>query len=231
MPVSSRARATGQVSDQHIHVQQGKFPSVDHIKYLGITVDSHLTWSQHIQELCAKLSSKIGMLKRLKHLLPIDCLVRVYNAVVQPHIDYCLTVWGGAASVYIDRVQRLQNKAARIITGVYDRDVNGVSLVKRLGWQNVRERCNYLTCLLVFKSTHGLAPLYMQDMFTFSSALIGRPTRSHHENNLYVPMPNLEMYRTSLQYRGACLWNSLPVNIKSAPTLASFKARYRLHFK
>ena len=149
---------------------------------------------------------------------------------VQPHIDYCITVWGGAANIYIVQVQRLQNKAARIITGVYDWEVRGCDLVKQLGWQTVRERCNYLTCVMVFKSLHGLAPSYMEDMFTFTSEIRDRVTRGNSQHNLYVPKPNLEVFRSSVQYRGACLWNSLPLQIKSATTLSSFKDKCRSHF-
>lgn len=233
MSVSSRAKAmaAGQDTECRIVGQEGEFPTVDHIKYLGVHVDSHLSWVQRIHALCAKLSPKIGMLKRLKHILPPHCLTHVYNSVIQPHIDYSITVWGGAADVHINRVQRLQNKAARIISGIFDWNVRGIDIVNDLGWMNVRERCNYLTSILVYKALNNLAPNYISDMFSYLSETREFVTRSHTRGDLCIPKPNLELFKSSLQYRGACLWNSLPSSVKSASSLSSFKRLYNSYFK
>jgi hypothetical protein len=168
---------------------------VNNTKYLGVVLDNQLTWNDQIEQVCRKLAPKVGLLRRLKYTLSKDLLTTVYKSIVQPHIDYCLAIWGHTTDCNTKRIQRLQNRAARIITGTYDRSVRGVELVKQLGWQNVHERRNYFTCLTVFKSLNGLSPSYMEDMFTPMSTSSTVNTRSTHTRDLHVPKPNLEIFK------------------------------------
>ncbi len=144
---------------------------VNSSRYLGIYPDGMLNWSDHIEHLCRNLAPKVGMLRRLKHSLPTESLLTIYQTTVQASIDYCITVWGYAPGSYLDRVQSLQNRAARIITGNYSREVRGIDLVKDIGWFNIRQRRDYFTGLLVFKSLNNMSPVYMADMFTYSNEL------------------------------------------------------------
>ncbi len=95
-------------------------------RYLGVHPDSSIKWAEHIKHVCNTISPKIGLLRKLKHNLPIECVEQVYKSTIQPHIDYCITVWGFAPNKYVDKVQRMQNRAARIITGNYNWDVRGI---------------------------------------------------------------------------------------------------------
>ena len=88
--------------------------AVDSCKYLGLTVDSHVSWSKHIESLCSKLASRIGILYRLSQFLPKNSLVTLYYALIQSVIDYSLTVWGHTSCNNLMMIQRFQNQAARI---------------------------------------------------------------------------------------------------------------------
>lgn len=199
-------------------------------RYLGVHTDSKLKWDEHINKLCNKISPKIGLLRKLKQCLPIECLEQVYKSTIQPHIDYCITVWGFAPSKYTNQVQRLQNGAARIITGNYDWTVRGINLVSELGWQNVAQRRDYFTALQVFKGLNGMAPDYINDLFTYVRDINTRQTRNAAANNLYVPKVNKHVFKQSLQYNGAMIWNSLPDNFKTTTDLDTFKSLVRKQF-
>ena len=101
----------------HVCINDQLLSEVEHYRYLGLDVNGNLTWRKYILHLCSKLAQKVGVLRRLKNKLPRDLLLCVYNTVIQPHIDYCITVWGYAPNIHIDKVRRIQNGAARIITG------------------------------------------------------------------------------------------------------------------
>ena len=60
---------------------------------LGVEIDEHLNWEKHIECIASKVSSGIGALKKLKEFVNRDTLVLVYNALIQPHFDYCCEVW------------------------------------------------------------------------------------------------------------------------------------------
>ena len=207
----------------HITVNGTRIQQVTSIRYLGIHLDSKLSWGNHTTEVCKTIAPKVGLLKRLKHMLPVESLINVYQSVVQSHIDYCLPVWGYACDVHINKVQRLQNRAARIIKVNYSREIRGIELVGQLGWFNVKERRDYCTALTVFKSINGLSPVYMNDLFTFTRDIIERNTRSAEIGDLYVPTTVKHVYQQSIQYNGAKMWNALPQRVRNSSTLPDFK--------
>ena len=85
-------------------------------KYLGVQIDNSLNWKEHIKTVSTKVSRAIGFLKHAKTFLPKETLKTLYTAIVEPHLRYCCSVWGCAGSTELNQLQKLQNRAARIIT-------------------------------------------------------------------------------------------------------------------
>ena len=73
-------------------------------------------------------------------MVPIETLHCMYNSIIQPHIDHCITVWGYAPDLYINKVPGLQNRAARIISAVEDFQISEIGIVKQCGWFTARNR-------------------------------------------------------------------------------------------
>ena len=80
-------------------------------KSLGVTIDDRLDWSGHIEKVTKKVASGIGAIKRIRHLVPQG--PSIYQALIQPHFDYCNIVWGNCGITLRNNVQKLQNRAAR----------------------------------------------------------------------------------------------------------------------
>ena len=72
---------------------------VDTFKYLGITVNQNMTWSDHIEPVVAKANQRIGLLKRVKHLLPRHARITLYNALILPILDYSMQTLSGAIKI------------------------------------------------------------------------------------------------------------------------------------
>ncbi len=85
---------------------------VNDFNFLGITINNHLNWQSHTNKIANKISKTIGILNKLKHFLPPNTLYSMYNALILPHINYGLLLWGHQAH----RIFKLQNKAIRIIS-------------------------------------------------------------------------------------------------------------------
>ena len=68
-----------------------------------------------IQSICKKIASALGATKRIRHLIPFNVLINVYDSLIQPHFDYCNVVWSNCGIGLSDKLQRLQNRAARIL--------------------------------------------------------------------------------------------------------------------
>ena len=88
----------------------------ENIKYLGVYIDKSLDWKKHIQEISKKISRSLGVIKYCKRFLPFDTLKYLYNSIVDPNFRYCCQVWSVAGASEINHLQKLQNRAARIIT-------------------------------------------------------------------------------------------------------------------
>ena len=81
-------------------------------KSLGVAIDNKLDWSSHIDKLTKKVASGIWAIKRIRHLAPQATLLLIYQALIQPHFDYCNhVVWGNWGITLPNRVQKPQNRA------------------------------------------------------------------------------------------------------------------------
>ena len=149
----------------------------------------------------------------LKNDLPVYCAIA--NWLLH-------TVWGYTSNSNLDLLQRLQNRAARIISGTYTRDVRGIELVKDLGWLSIRQRRDYFTGILVFKALNGLSPDYMSDMFTYVRDINLCDTRSVRDNSLYIPKIKKQIFSQSIQVNGPRTWNGIPSEIRNLSSLTSF---------
>ena len=111
-----------------------------------IYVDESLKFDVHVNNLTAKLAKLIGWLGRLRKTLPTSLLHVVYNSYVLPNLHYAYTIWG-SVNANTKCIQRLQNRAARIICKNVDIiNDRGIDLVRELQWLSISQRINYFLC-------------------------------------------------------------------------------------
>ena len=129
----------------------------------------------------------------------------MYLGIVKPHIRYRCSVWGCAVDTILQELQKMQNRAARIVTNSpYNKA--SLPLISQLGRLNIKEMIDFETATMVYKSLHGLAPPYMQDTFHKLSACRNRALRST-ETDLEIPRYKTSNGQRSFSYRGVTVWN------------------------
>ena len=84
-------------------------------KYLGVYLDFKLNFLHHIRQVESKIAKAVGILSKLRSLLPKSTLLLLYHALIHPHLIYALPLWGCTFSSYLQKLQLLQNKTIRII--------------------------------------------------------------------------------------------------------------------
>ena len=89
----------------------------DHVKYLGVSVDEHLTWNHHISHVIKKISRGIGVLAKLRYFLNPTLLKNVYYCLVFSYLSYGVQAWGSASKTNLSKILTLQKKAVRSLTG------------------------------------------------------------------------------------------------------------------
>ena len=117
-------------------------------KYLGVTGDNTLSWDSQCDNLCFKLAGKIAVLRRIRSSVKTETLKLLYEKTIQPVMDYTCSVWCHTKKSNIDKLQRVQNYAARIITGNFDYiNTLSIDILRSLRWETVQERCDYFTAV------------------------------------------------------------------------------------
>ena len=166
-------------------------------KMLGVEIDEHLNGEKNIECIVSKVSSGIGALKKLKEFVNRDTLVLVYNALIQPHFDYCCEVWDELGKGLSERLQKLENRAARLIMNF--KNEHGQSILARtaLGWTSLEERRSLMKAKLMYKTVNQLAPQRLCSIFQFSNNVTSYNLRGS-SNGLFIPRPRTEFLKLLL---------------------------------
>ncbi len=167
MVIGSQQKLRSIDSEINIRINENEITRVESVKSLGVYIDKHLTWHDHIDKLCKKVASAIGALKRVRSFITIDASIQIYQALIQPHFDYCCTVWDGLGETLSTKLQKLQNRAARVIMrSSYDTDAS--VLLDNLRWDNLSLRRQKLKLGLMFKTLKSNAPVTYKNSFPFA---------------------------------------------------------------
>ena len=135
----------------------------DKVRDLGVILDKNLSLSNHINEVCKIVSLTIRSIGRIRKYLSADSLKRLVNTLVTSRIDYTNSILYGSTDYDLNKLQRLQNTAARLIKGAKKND-HIMPILEELHWLPIRYRIQFKILLLVYKCLHGLAPQYLTEL-------------------------------------------------------------------
>jgi hypothetical protein len=201
---------------------------VNKFKYLGVILDPHLSWCEHVEYISSTISKRIGVIRRVKFYLPPKTLNMLANALVFPHFDYCSAVWSNFKLEYSNCLQVLQNKLARVLLSADIRTpIN--DMMTTLNWVKLDKRWQNQLLLIVFKCLRHDAPSYLSSQFIYTSSMHSQNTRSQSSNALVIPLFNINPGKRTFLYRGSSMWNNLPFDIRSnlfIMSLLTFKSNF-----
>ena len=193
---------------------------VDSHRVLGVMIDNNLSWHSHVNYMCKTLSKKIYQLCRIKHFLSPHARRLFFHAHILSCISYCSTLFDSASEnttkplvrIYKRAVKAVLLKSSSLTTSDYeDLDILPLKLTFAKN-----------KAILMQKIALGTVPLALQSKFQ-------RCIRQH--GKLQVPIPRLDLFKSSLHYSGSILWNALPQTVKSSNSISVFKTRLKRHFK
>ena len=216
------------ISDISIKVgDQSISPSDDPPRNLGVIFDSTCCLDAHIAKLCRSINFNLYSVGKIRKYLDGPTAEKMINATVTSRLDYCNSLLYGAKQSHIDRLQCCQNNAARIISK--RRKFDHISPVLReLHWLPVEHRISYKILLLTYKALNGHAPQYRSA--SISKYVPPRPLRSEDQYLLSSPRWRLETFgKRAFSKAAPTLWNPLPLSVKQAPSIDSFKTRLKTY--
>lgn len=197
-------------------------------KYLGLIIDNQLNFSKHANYVIDKVNKKINFFRRLSNNLSMYTRVTVYKSIIAPHFDYCPTILFYLNEKEKNSLQKLQNRAMRVILKT-NRYVRIKDMLECLQFMSVDQRLVYMNLLFIFKMIHNLLPEYMAEKISFVNDVHNYNTRNACD--IYVPTVKKTSTQNSLFHKGLVIYNSLPHNIKNINSINIFKRNISQYVK
>ena len=210
----------------NLSYQQCKIEVVDCVKYLGIHLDNKLQFKQHIEMLETKLSRLLGVLYKTKSFLPNHILKKLYYAFIHSHWTFGLLVWSATSKSNLSKLQRIQNKAIRLLAGAAWRD-HASPLCAQLNILSLDKLVLLVLASFMHKYHLQKLPKIFDNIFTLVSSIYSRSTRNSSKYQQYfIPQFATNLLQRHIKFRGSKIWNIMPDKLKQQ-NHKQFKHKYK----
>ena len=139
-------------------------------------IDDKLNWDAHINYIKGKIAKAVGILSKARKYISAPYLLTLYYAFLYPYINYCIEVWGSAATTRMQSLIKLQKTSVRIITSSRYRD-HTAPLFLKLGILTIENLYILKILMCMYKIHHGLLPPVLDHMFVRNNAVHNYNTR------------------------------------------------------
>ena len=199
----------------------------DNVKNLGVFLDPQLGMKKHVSNICRSAYLEIRRVGKIRKFLTVKTATRLACSRVLTRLDYCNSLLGGVTKDQIQRLQRAQNSAARMVLGKKKRD-HVKPLLAQLHWLPVEQRIQYKIGTLAFRHFDGTLPPYLSDKLSHHTT--SRTLRSSAQLLLNTPQTNLKTAGDrSFRFQTPHIWNSIPLQVRQSQSLTSFKKNMKTY--
>jgi len=213
---------------QSITIQNQSVPVSTSVRNLGVFFDQFLTFEKHISHISKLCYLDIRRISAIRHLLTTNATKVLMCAFILPRLDYCNSLFTSIPNYLIDRLQKIQNHAARLIFQVSKRE-SAKPLLQSLHWLPIKQRIKYKLSCLSYACLDGSAPCYLSDLTRLY--IPSRSLRSSSHNKFQVPRCNLKTGgERTFSFQSAKIWNDLPYSITSVSSTNTFKSQLKTHY-
>ena len=194
------------------------------IKYLGVWLDDTLSFRTHITKKCRTAMLNLQRLKLIRSSLTVDVCKTLVQGLVISHLDYANAVLVGLPRYELNKLQRVQNIAAKLVLKKRKYD-SATECRRELHWLPISARIDFKIILLVFKCLNNMAPSYLQSLIRLKTT--NREGLRSSKDNLLLEVPftlRKTFAERSFSIYGPKTWNELPYQIKKNTKLFAFKS-------
>ena len=198
------------------------YPS-NSVRYLGVTLDSCLSFEPHIINVCKSSFAFVRTLYRVRSSLPFSTVISIVNTFIFSRIDYCNSVFSFCSCNTIGRLQRVQNCLARLVKCLPRRSPTSAA-IKNLSWLRIMSRVDFKILCLTHKCIYGSSPSYVNELLSSSkSSSSSVSLRSHSGLTLFAPISRYAFVRRAFSFKASRLWNALPLSLRQETRFHVFK--------
>jgi len=202
----------------NIRINNMNIDIVKEAKFLGVIIDSGLTFKAHVDCMCRKISRNIGMMNRVSSLISTNAKKSIYFCLIYSYVIYCIAVWGRSSLGNCKQVERLLHKAAKIVSFLYP-----VYSGPTERFLNFHSSYNYFTLTKLFRVINSNQHPYFKNHLDELVPSHEYSTRFRFHGNFQPPHYVKAKCQKNFFYQSIGLWNELPVRIKSCESFEEFK--------
>ena len=225
------------VTSKHLHnlhtsitIGNAQIPFKQSVTNLGFTLDCHLTMNAHVSNIARTCYFELRRLASIRRFLTSTATATLVSAFVLSRIDYCNSQLFGSTHDVTSHLQQIQNYAARVILRIPMSSSTTIH-IKSLHWLPVKVRSTYKIACLCYHCHSSTAPSYVTDMLhrmplhtcntrssSYTMPLLNRPAHS-----------KATLGDSSFSFASSSVWNSIPNDVRCAPSLSSFKSHLKTY--
>jgi len=190
-----------------------------------------MSFKSHISKVCPNAYHALRKISSIRHYLSSDATNVLICSLVLSRLDYGNALLAGSFEYLLDRLQKVQNNAARLISKSSKKN-HVTPLLRSLHWLPVRSRIKYKLACFCFSYFSGTGPVYLSDMLTQYSNL-SKLRSSSDINQLRNPskkdVKTATFGERSFRFQGPLVWGSLPRKIRDSTSPSSFRSALKTH--
>ena len=215
------------VTTEAITIGNHRIEKCHHVRNIGAVFDSTMRMEVQVNKVSQTAWFHLYSISKIRQYLTKEQSQAVIHAYVTSRLDQNNSLLSGLPATLLNKLQKVQNAAAKII--LQGKRVDHVTpLLKKLHWLPLNQRHVFKTLLLVFKCVNDKGPKYLKNLLLPKPD--PRPLRSSSENLLDITRTNLVTYGDrAFSVVGPKQWNMLPLDIRSCTTVYGFKKALKSH--
>ena len=195
---------------------------VDAAKYLGVYIDSKISFNTHVDAVAKKANSTRAFLSRNLSHCSRNIKETSYKTFVRPIAEYAASAWDPHTQRNIKKIEQIQRSSARFVTGNYDRTCSVTAMVQELQWSTLAARRCMSRLVMMYRIRYDLIDI------NWSQYLIPSTTRTRgHASRFLCPQCSSSIYSNSFFPRTTRDWNALKSDPATSASLVAFKTALR----
>lgn len=220
-------KAINNLPSHSITIGNNEIPFSSKARNLGVILDETLSMDQAVSSIRQSCYLHLRKISRIRPFIPEEAAKQLVISFVLSKIDYCNSLFHSTSCSNINKLQTIQNHAARLVKQV-PKSTNPMPLLYQLHWLPVKARITYKIAVIVYNTLSSeFSPSYLKDLLSTYNPT--RTLRSQSKHLLHKPIPRLSFGQKAFSYSAPFVWNSLPDQVKSATSIQIFKKRLKTY--
>ena len=195
------------LSGLSVNVGESIITQSSKVRDLGVILDQFLNFDDHITAICRSTHFHIRNIGKIRNLLLYDACSTIIHALISCRLDYCNSILYNVPKSKTDRLQRLQNQCARILTKSSRRE-HITPILKKIHWLQIQDR-------IIYK----MAPPYLCELINKKESHVNTRLGTDHHQLIMTPISkdcSNTLLERSFIYAAPCDWNKLSEHIRTS---------------